>query len=100
VRQFITSNSQGYYPEFGLTPLEEATFTTHQSGIVEKCDFCVDRVTVGKQPYCVEACPAEAMFFGDLDDPNSEVSRMLVAENAQPLKPEAGTHPNVFYISG
>lgn len=99
-RQFITSNTKGYYPEIGLTPFEEAKFSTQQAGIVEKCDFCVDRLSEGKQPLCVEACPAEAMFFGDLDDPNSEVSRILVAENAQPLKPEAGTHPNVFYIGG
>jgi Fe-S-cluster-containing dehydrogenase component len=40
------------------------------------------------------------MTFGDLDDPNSAVSKTLVAKGGQPLKPEAGTKPNVYYIGG
>lgn len=97
-RSFITTNTAEYYPGKGLTPYEKAVFPAHQVGTVEKCNFCADRLAQGKQPACVQTCPAKAITFGDLDDPDSDVSTQLVARNAQPLKPEAGTKPKVFYI--
>jgi molybdopterin-containing oxidoreductase family iron-sulfur binding subunit len=101
VRQFITSNTKGYFPDKdGLTAYEKAAYAQHQAGTVEKCNFCTDRVAQGQKPACVQTCPAQARFFGDLDDPNSEVSRLIVTHNAQPLKLEAGTQPKVFYING
>lgn len=69
-----------------------------RSNIVEKCIFCDHRVKKGELPYCVESCPANARIFGDKDDPNSEVAKLLSKHKATVLKPEANTKPNVFYI--
>lgn len=97
-RTFITTNTAEYFPGKGLTAYEKAMYPAHQVGTVEKCNFCASRLAEGLQPACVATCPVTAMTFGDLDDPKSEVSKLLAARNAQPLKPEAGTNPKVFYI--
>lgn len=65
---------------------------------VEKCTFCHHRITVGENPACVDACPSDARIWGDLDDPQSDVSRLLRENDHFVLQPEAGTSPNVFYI--
>ncbi|MDF1615716.1 sulfate reduction electron transfer complex DsrMKJOP subunit DsrO [Desulfurivibrio dismutans] len=68
-------------------------------GVVEKCNFCTERLAVGKIPACVEeAAAAEAMFFGDLNDPDSEVSRVLREKFTIQRRPSLGTYPSVFYI--
>lgn len=66
-------------------------------GVVEKCTMCKERTDRGQEPMCVVACPFEARTFGDLDDPDSEVSRLVREKNAQVLLEEQGTHPQVFY---
>lgn len=70
-----------------------------RAGIVEKCIFCDHRIKNGLQPYCVEACPSEARVFGDLDDPNSDIAKLLKAHRSIRLKEEEGTEPNVYYIN-
>lgn len=69
-----------------------------KAGVVEKCTFCYHRVSNGLQPACVEACPAKARIFGDQDDPNSEIAKVLKAEKSFRLQEEKGTRPNVHYI--
>ncbi len=64
---------------------------------VDKCDFCVERIDLGLAPYCVEACPTQAMVFGDIDDPKSEVSKSIRATKAKPLLFKGGIEPKVFY---
>ena len=67
-------------------------------GVVEKCTLCEHRVTRGELPYCVEACPANARIFGDLNDPNSEVNYILGKFRGWRLKEDHGTEPKVFYV--
>jgi Fe-S-cluster-containing dehydrogenase component len=99
-RTFVTTNTAEYFPGKGLSVYEKAMYPQHQVGTVEKCDFCSTRLSQGEEPACVHTCPVQAMTFGDLDDPNSAVSKMIATRNPQPLKPEAGTNPKVLYISG
>jgi molybdopterin-containing oxidoreductase family iron-sulfur binding subunit len=70
----------------------------HLKGVVEKCTFCVHRVEKGLHPACVTNCPLFAMHFGDLDDPNSNVSQLLKQKPAFRLLEEQGTEPRVYYV--
>ena len=69
-----------------------------KDGVVEKCTFCYHRVSNGQQPACVEACPAKARIFGDQDDQNSEIAKVLKAKKTFRLKENRGTKPNVYYV--
>ena len=72
----------------------------HHKGVIEKCTFCVHRVENGLQPACADVCPTSVIHFGDLDDPNSEVSKLLKNNSSFRLLEEMGTDPNVHYIGG
>jgi Fe-S-cluster-containing dehydrogenase component len=71
---------------------------SHPDGHVDKCTFCIHRVKEGLKPACVSVCPTNCMYFGDLDDPNSEISNILASRNYKVLAPEAGTKPQVYYL--
>ncbi len=74
-------------------------FPTRMRGVVEKCNFCAERVGLGEQPKCVEVCgETKAMIFGNLNDPESEIRKVLKENFTIQRKPSAGTHPSVFYI--
>ncbi len=125
-----TADTQSFYdgttaviPDCTSTPAETAALAgtkppdkneyTHSdynavrpSNVVEKCIFCHHRLQNGESPYCVVSCPSGARIFGDLDDPQSEINQLLVAQgydrlannSGEMLGGEAGTDPNVFYI--
>lgn len=68
-------------------------------GVMEKCTMCKERTDRGDEPMCVVCCPTKARTFGDLDDPNSEVSRMIREKHAYVLLEEQGTRPQVHYFN-
>lgn len=72
---------------------------TYQVGTALKCTFCAHRIDQGiYTPACVETCPTEARIFGDLDDPESRIRRVLRERNAIALRPECDTKPSVRYL--
>lgn len=66
-------------------------------GVVEKCHFCLHRTREGKMPACLEVCPTGARKFGNVLDPDSEVSQLLKTKRIFVLKEEVGTLPRFFY---
>jgi Fe-S-cluster-containing dehydrogenase component len=91
-RSFNWSDPRLYIAE------ENPDFPTRTIGVVEKCTFCDERLAKGELPACVEACPQNALLFGDLNDENSQVRQMLQSVYTIRRKPELGTAPEVFYI--
>jgi Fe-S-cluster-containing dehydrogenase component len=71
---------------------------SHPEGYVDKCTFCNHRVEEGLDPACVSVCPTKCMYFGDLDDVNSDISRILARRKYKALAPEAGTNPQIYYL--
>ena len=71
----------------------------HHKGVMEKCTFCVHRLEKGLQPACANACPTQAIHFGDLDDPDSDIAQLQQKHSFRLLE-DLGTEPRVFYIGG
>lgn len=71
---------------------------SHHFNVVEKCTFCSHRLAEEQLPACVEACPHLARYFGDLDDPNSDVSKAIEGREYFHLLEEKGTKPSVYYL--
>ncbi|ACV21282.1 4Fe-4S dicluster domain-containing protein [Slackia heliotrinireducens] len=69
-----------------------------KKGVMEKCTLCPERTGEGKEPMCVAVCPAGARVFGDLDDPDSEISKLKRERNVRILLEDMGTKPQVFYF--
>lgn len=65
----------------------------------EKCNFCANRVENQLLPACVSVCPTECRIFGDLDDPESPLARVLQQDPVTLRKPEKGTRPKIFYVA-
>ncbi|WP_457577710.1 sulfate reduction electron transfer complex DsrMKJOP subunit DsrO [Desulfomarina sp.] len=92
-RSFNWENPRPYIKEYN------PDFPTRMRGVVEKCNFCGERLALGKEPACLEAVKESgAIVFGDLNDPESEIRKVLEKENTIQRKPSLGTKPSVFYI--
>jgi len=111
---FSKDKDPGYFPGFEKTRFEKAgkKLYPHIAGTTEKCNFCLERIDAGMSkgyragidreatPACVNTCQARALTFGDLEDSNSEVSRLIRGGNGFQLHPEYGTDPSIYYIDG
>jgi molybdopterin-containing oxidoreductase family iron-sulfur binding subunit len=76
-------------------------FPKRSHGVAEACTLCAHRLEVGRKPACVEACEtagASALCVGDLDDPESDVSRLIAGNSVKRLREDLGTEPKVYYI--
>lgn len=86
-------------PQYHLdVTLGAAGVPAHQKHTVEKCTMCYHRTSQNIEPGCVEVCLANARVWGDLDDPDSEISQLISTGNYQQLLPEMGTDPSVYYL--
>lgn len=86
-------------PQYAIdVALGDAKSPTHQKHTVEKCTFCYQRSSQGQAPACMIVCPGRARHWGDLDDPNSEVSQLIRERSYMQLLPEEGTKPSVYYL--
>jgi molybdopterin-containing oxidoreductase family iron-sulfur binding subunit len=72
-------------------------FPTRMKGVVEKCNFCAERLAIGQLPACVEASEGK-LTFGDLYDPESEVRELIRTNYTIRRKQSLGTEPAVYYI--
>jgi phenylacetyl-CoA:acceptor oxidoreductase subunit 1 len=99
------SDQNAFEPTWGIAEVER-----RRRGVVEKCTFCRQRIDQGlangltpgvdpeATPACVNICPVGARVFGDLNDPDSKVSKAIAANPTLRLREELGTEPSVYYI--
>ncbi|MFC1921631.1 4Fe-4S dicluster domain-containing protein [Chloroflexota bacterium] len=106
------SDRKEYFPGQGATEFENVGEKLYplKNDVVLKCDFCADKIDKGIKnglkpgvdrdatPACVNICAAKARYFGDLDDPESEVSVLIREKDGVQLHPGYGTDPSVYYI--
>ena len=78
----------------------DAIYIDPETRTAAKCHYCAHRTEIGLEPACAVVCPTHAIIAGDLDDPESEIAKVVAREKVSVRKPEQGTAPKVFYIDG
>lgn len=91
-RSFNFKNPRPYIKEIN------SEYPTRKQGVVEKCNLCEERLSSGKLPLCVEACPNGVYTFGDLEDSGSEARKLLSSKFTIQRRVELGVRPNIYYI--
>lgn len=110
--KFFNWGSPGFTP--GQAACGNPDVSIRQQGVTEKCSFCHHRLQRAREaaaakgrevkageylPACAEACPSQAIVFGDLDDPGSDVAKLTRGNRAyRILEDELATHPKVSYL--
>jgi len=111
-RQMYEDGDAQYFPGQELTEHEKIgkELYPHKPGVVTKCVFCMERIDAGlaagltpgvdraATPACVISCPTKAIHFGDLDEPNSDINRVIKEKHGHPFHPEFDTKPSIYYI--
>jgi len=111
-RSMYEDGDKRYFPGQELTEHEKIgkELYPHEPGVVQKCVFCKERIDSGMAagltpgvdreatPACVIACPTKSIHFGDLDDPASDINRVIKEMHGHPFHPEFDTDPSIFYI--
>ena len=92
----VNKGKSSYFPEY-LTPFEKDAYEAHRDGVVEKCTLCSHRIEAVQTPACVQACPTQAMIFGDHDDPESVLSKLISNGRTRNLREELKLDPSVLY---
>jgi phenylacetyl-CoA:acceptor oxidoreductase subunit 1 len=104
-------SKEKHYYDGGKMIYEEYGYKKHQRGTVMKCNLCYERIDEGLKkglkpgedpeatPICVISCIANARYFGDLDDPESEVSKLIRRRKGFQLHAELGTDPSIYYLA-
>lgn len=94
---FVRDDEQADNPCGLNTNMNYLSNRPRSQGVMEKCHFCLQRAREGIRPACLEVCPVGARKFGNLLDPESEVSQILANKHVFVLKQEVGTMPRFFY---
>ncbi|MEO8034115.1 MAG: 4Fe-4S dicluster domain-containing protein, partial [Acidobacteriota bacterium] len=71
----------------------------HPDGYADKCTFCLHREVKGLQTACVSACPTQSLTFGDINEANSDISKLLRSRQTRQIHTESGTKPNLFFLT-
>jgi molybdopterin-containing oxidoreductase family membrane subunit len=106
-RRFFNWGQPPLPPEAVFMEYDPIHQTPAQVGTVMKCDFCPDLARAGRLPYCAQACPNHAIYYGDLEEDLAtngaavvKLSRLLSEDSTYRLKENLGTMPRVYYIPG
>ena len=106
--------ADGYYLQEPVSLVHNPEVTVRSRGVMEKCTFCVQRIMEARQhateqgrplkgsevrTACQEACPAQAIVFGDMNDPESDIARYRAHDLGYHVLEEANVRPNVTYIA-
>lgn len=98
-RHFIAEGLlQSGYGGGVLSPFEQVKFAGFEEGTNTKCTLCVHRVDQGLEPACVITCPTECRIFGDLDEEDGKLQRLIRERSGSTLLPECHTAPSVYYL--
>ena len=106
-RRFFNWGQPPIPPEAAWTKYDPMQQSPAKRGTVMKCNFCPHLASAGELPYCAQACPNHAIYYGDLEedlasngDQVVKLSRLLSEESSYRLKENLGTQPRVYYIPG
>lgn len=100
LKEDYVDNSYGY--PFDVREGDEKRLVYTQDrplGVTEKCTFCAQYTSQGLDPTCVRACPQKARVYGDLDDPDSQISKVIASKQVIRFGEEYGTRPKVYYVT-